>query len=93
MSDCAGCYHPEKYGHNAYCPESRIDELKARLAEVEKDAERYRYIRDNAKEGAVTTLLPLYRSHYFISLEPVSECPTFGDAIDAAILASKGGAT
>jgi hypothetical protein len=34
MSDCTGCDHPEKYGHNAYCPESRIDELKARLAEA-----------------------------------------------------------
>lgn len=54
-----------------------------------RDAERYRYIRDNAKDGAVKTLLPLYRAHYFVSLEPISECPTFDAAIDAAILASK----
>lgn len=54
-----------------------------------RDAERYRYIRDNAKDGAVKTLLPLYRAHYFVSLEPISECPTFDAAIDAAILAAK----
>lgn len=56
-----------------------------------RDAERYRYIRDNAKDGAVKTLLPLYRVHYFASLEPLSECPTFDAAIDAAILAANGG--
>lgn len=59
--------------------------------DVVRDAERYRYIRDNAKDGAVKTLLPLYRAHYFVSLEPISECPTFDAAIDAAILAASKG--
>lgn len=54
-----------------------------------RDAERYRYIRDKAKDGAVKMQLPLYRAHYFYSLEPISECPTFDAAIDAAILAAK----
>jgi len=54
-----------------------------------RDAERYRYIRDKAKDGAVKMQLPLYRAHYFVSLEPISECPTFDAAIDAAILAAK----
>ena len=64
-----------------------IRALQARVMALEKDAGRYRYIRDNAKEGAVKTLLPLYRAHYFVSLEPISECPTFDEAIDAAIRA------
>lgn len=67
--------------------------LRALAAERDaavKDAERYQWIRDNAKDGAVKTLLPLYRAHYFVSLEPIDECPTFDAAIDAAILAAKG---
>jgi len=62
-----------------------IRALQARVRELEKDAGRYRFIRDNVKDGAVKTLLPLYRAHYFVSLEPISQFPTFDAAIDAAI--------
>ena len=68
-----------------------IRALQARVMALEKDAGRYRYIRDNAKEGAVKTLLPLYRAHYFVSLEPISECQTFDEAIDAAIRPTESG--
>jgi hypothetical protein len=78
----------------AYSDEPVISAWNNRAAPVPpsqeaRDAERYRYIRDNAKDGAVKTLLPLYRAHYFVSLEPVSAYPTFDAAIDAAILAAK----
>jgi hypothetical protein len=68
-----------------------IRALQARVMELEKDAGRYRFIRDNVKDGAVKTLLPLYRAHYFVSLEPISECPTFDEAIDAAIRPTESG--
>ena len=75
--------------HEANAERDRLAaQLRAAREQEARDAERYRYIRAKAKEGAVKTLLPLYRAHYFVSSEPVSKCPTFDEAIDAAMLAA-----
>ncbi len=50
-----------------------------------RDAERYRFLRDQSETGAVRTLLPLVRSHYVIVNESAYDHPTFDAAVDAAI--------
>lgn len=72
-------------------------ELRAELAElralaaaavpddVAKDAERYRFLKSSAEQGAVRTLLPLTRCHYVIVNESAYDHQTFDSAVDAAI--------
>ena len=56
--------------------------------DVAKDAARYRWLRKEAQQGAVRTLLPLTRCHYVIVNESAYDHPTFDEAIDAAILSA-----
>lgn len=78
----------------AYSDEPVISAWNNRAAPVPpsqevRDAERYRWLRENSQTGAVETLLPLVRSHYVVVNESAYDYPTFDEAIDAAILAAK----
>lgn len=44
---CCECVDTSLYGHLAACPFGQIDRLRAELAECKKDAERYRWLREN----------------------------------------------
>lgn len=68
--------------------EERLKEnaqLKSKLAEAEKDAKRYQFIKLQMHVGSVQTQLPLYRTLHWIGYE---ECGNVNDAdatIDLAI--------
>lgn len=74
---------------NAVTTESPLYAAPVPQPQEARDAERYRWLRDNSQTGAVKTLLPLVRSHYVVVNESAYDYPTFDEAIDAAILAAK----
>ena len=67
------------------------DTFAKTAAQDARDTERYRYLCSIMEKGAVTTQLPLYRCHYLYIPERVEDHPTINAAIDAAVLAAKGG--
>ena len=52
-----------------------------------RDAARYRWLSTQSQQGAVRTLLPLYRSHFVIVNESAHDFPQFDDAVNAAMSA------
>jgi len=60
------------------------ERLSKQIEALQADAERFQYIKDNIRVGAVETQLPLNRVHYWYGYETAADYDSLEAAIDAA---------
>lgn len=83
------CPDRTPYSAESYLPTPVLEKVVRALAtppdDVARDAARYRWLRAQFEVGSVRTLLPLYRSLYWVGSVPCDDVALADAAIDAAM--------